>query len=194
MPLSASIPAVISDLCEGLQRRSLLTLQMHNVQRQCWFCQRPEGGNPHHWGCPHDQKSLSRDFHQLCQTPGLCKSLRSGLAGDGAGYATCNPSQPPARQQGAGISLLPEFSSVQLTLFLQLSVGDMHLIPAAPHGHERLSPTAPHERYAFWPCSSPLESHLCPIAGPGRHAAPWSHRCSLCTSHSSKERDSVGPV
>lgn len=83
----------------------------------------------------------------------------------------CNPSRPPAWQQGAGISLLPEFSSVQLTLFLQLNVGDMHLIPAAPRGSECLSPTAPHGRYALWPCRSPLESHLCPAAGPGRHAA-----------------------
>lgn len=171
MLLSASIPAVISDLHEGLQGRSLLILQMHNMQRQCWLCQRPKGGTPCHWGCPHDQKNLPRDFHQLCQTPGLCRSLWSGLAGDGTGYATCSPSWPPAWQQGAGISLLPEFSSVQLTLFLQLDVGDMHLIPAAPHGGECLSPTAPHGRYALWPCRSPLESHLCPAAGPGRHAA-----------------------
>ena len=133
MLVNASISAVISDLCEGLQRRSLFVLQMHNVQRWCWLCQRPQGGHPHQWGCLREQKNLPEDFHQVCQSPGLCRSLCGGLAGDRAGYAMCSPSQPPAWQQGAGISPLPEFS-VWLTLLLQLSFGDMHLIPTGPHG------------------------------------------------------------
>lgn len=111
--LSASISTVVSDLCKGLQRRSLFTFLMCNVQRWCWLCQ---GGNPHQWGCPHGQKNLPKGFHQVCQTPGLCRSLWSSLAGDHAGYARCNPPQPPVWQQAAGISLLPKFSSVWLTL------------------------------------------------------------------------------
>lgn len=145
MLLSASISTAISGLHKGLPRRSLFTLQMHAVQRWCWLCQRPQGGNPHQWGYPHDQKNLPRDFHQVCQTPGHCRSLWSGLAGECAGYATCSPSQPPAWQQGAGTSPLPQFS-VWLTLLLRLNFGDTHLIPAAPRG-----------RYALWSCSSLLE-------------------------------------
>lgn len=111
----------------------------------------------------------------MCQTPGLCRSLWSGLAGNHAGYATCNPSQPRARQQGAGISPLPEFSSVQLALFLQLSSGDMHLISAAPYGDKCLSPAAPHGRYALWSCGSLLErvtSVLQLIHGDTLHLGP----------------------
>ncbi|XP_014821107.1 PREDICTED: uncharacterized protein LOC106902265 [Calidris pugnax] len=46
--------------------------------------------------------------------------------------ATCSPSQPPAWQQDAGISPLPEVFSVLLALFLQHNLRDTHLIPKAP--------------------------------------------------------------
>ena len=124
-----------------MQRRSLFALHMHHVQRCCCLCQRPQGGNPHKGNCPRDQKTLPKGFRQVCQTPALCRSLWSGFI-----VQVMHPSQPPAWQQGAGISLLPDFSSTWLTFLLQLSFGDLHLIPAAPQW-----------RYVLWSCSSLLE-------------------------------------
>lgn len=172
----------------------MFTLQMQNAQKRCWLYQRPQGGNPHQWGCPHDQKNLPKDFHQACQTPGLCRSLWSGLAGDRTGYATCNPSQPPVWQQAAGISPLPEFS-VLLALFLQLNFRDMHLIPAAPHGDKCLSPAARHGRDALWSCSSLLERVTCVpqlVLGDMLHLGPTGVHSAGATV--TRRKDRVGPV
>lgn len=131
--------------------KEISILQIHNVQGQCWLCQRLLGGNPCQWSCLHDQKNLPKDLHQFLQDPRCTWRL-------------CRLCSVPTFQalhgsKAASIHLLSEFSSLCVTLLLQLSFGDTHLIPAAVRG-----------TCALWSCSSLLESHFCPTGH------PWSYR------------------